>query len=498
MELSQHLRVDQRLQMVLAPRMIQSMEILQLPMLALQERIKQELESNPVLEMAAAPPEQALEQPTDESPSDETAEGEQDLVVKDDASNAEDFERLSSLGPDFPDYDLPAPRARAYRDSSEPDPKLAAMANTAARDTGLDEYLLLQWSFVSTPEPIKRAGELVISFIDEDGYLRTALEDLPECSARPVTLEQLNEALTLIQTLDPPGVGARNIQECLLLQLSRTDADASVERELILNHLDNIKMNRYPAIAKKTHLSMEQINAAVERIARLDPAPGHAIGQPAVPYIVPDVIIEYDPAADKYQARLADDHVPNLAISDQYRTMFKGCSLDAKAKEFLQRNIRSARWLIDAIRQRRHTLMRVVNAVINVQRDFLDNGPQFVKSLPMLQVAEQLGIHVATVSRAVSDKYAQTPQGIFPLRQFFSGGTQTASGEILSWNGIKAKLMKVVENEDKHNPFSDDQIVERLEAGGLKLARRTVAKYRKVMNIPPARRRKQFCSSWTA
>ena len=139
--------------------------------------------------------------------------------------------------------------------------------------------------------------------------------------------------------------------------------------------------------------------------------------------------------------------------------------------------------------------MRVVNALIKAQRDFLDNGPQYLKPLPMLQVAAQLGIHVATVSRAVSDKYAQTPQGILPLRQFFSGGTHTASGEILSWNGIKAKLMKVIESEDKGNPLSDDQIVDRLRAGGLKLARRTVAKYRKVMNIPPARRRKQFCSS---
>ncbi|MBA7550187.1 RNA polymerase sigma-54 factor [subsurface metagenome] len=240
---------------------------------------------------------------------------------------------------------------------------------------------------------------------------------------------------------------------------------------------------------------MEQINTAVERIARLDPAPGHAVGQPPVPYIVPDIIVEYEPANDEYYARLADDQVPKLGISQQYRNMFRSRGLDGKAKEFLQRNIRSASWLIDAIQQRRQTLMRVVNAVIRVQRDFLEKGPEFLKPLPMLQVAERLGIHVATVSRAVSDKYVQTPGGIFPLRQFFSGGTQTSNGELLSWNGIKTKLMKVIEKEDKGNPLSDDQIVERLSAQGLKLARRTVAKYRKVMNIPPARRRKKFGNS---
>ena len=494
MELSQSLRVDQRMQMVLAPRMIQSMEILQLPMLALQERIKQELESNPVLEIATETPEQSATQTTTEPSTTEIPDGERDFVVKEDSSNVEDFERLSSLGPDFSDFDLP-PRAHTHRPFSDRDPKMEAMANTAARDTNLDEYLRLQWSFVSAPDPIKKAGELVISFIDDDGYLRVALDDLPGRTSEPVAVEDLTEALSLIQTLDPPGTGARNIQECLLLQLPTLDGDTSLERELILNHLDDIRMNRYPAIARKTHLNVEQIDTAVHRIARIEPAPGHRIGQPPAPYIVPDVIIEYDPTSDSYQARLADDHVPNLAISEQYRSMFKaGPPLDAKAKEFLQRNIRSARWLIEAIQQRRQTLMRVVNTVIKAQRVFLDNGPQYLKPLPMLQVAEQLGIHVATVSRAVSDKYAQTPRGIFSLRSFFSGGTQTASGEVLSWNGIKAKLMKVIEKEDKQNPLSDDQIVAQLKADGLKLARRTIAKYRKVMNIPPARRRRQFCS----
>ena len=494
-ELSQHLRVDQRLQMTLAPRMIQSMEILQLPMLALQERIERELESNPVLEIATEASEQSGEQLSTETKVEEVPDGERDFVVKEDSSNAEDFERLSSFGPDFAEYDVPAPRARTYRDSSARDPKLEAMANTAARETSLDEYLLLQWSFISAPEPIKDAGKLIISFIDDDGYLRIQLEDLSSETNTPASLEELGEALELVQTLDPRGVGAQNIQECLSLQLDGLEGDTDIERELILKHLDDIKLNRYPIIAKRTGLSMDQINAAVGRIARLDPAPGHRVGQPAVPYIVPDIIVEYDPASDEYYARLADDHVPNLGVSEQYRSMYKGGGLDGKAKEFLQRNIRSASWLIDAIQQRRHTLLRVVGVVIRVQRDFLEKGPEFLKPLPMLQVAAQLGIHVATVSRAVSDKYVQTPGGIFSLRQFFSGGTQTSNGEILSWNGIKAMLMKVIENEDKSHPLSDDQIVEELGARGLKLARRTVAKYRKVMNIPPARRRKKFGSN---
>jgi len=419
MELSQHLRLDQRMQMTLAPRMIQSMEILQLPMLALQERIKQELESNPVLEVSSEGGEQAAEQAAEEASAEatveETTEAEKDLVVKDDSSKEDDFERLSSFGPDFVEYDVPAPRARVYRDSSEHDPKVEAMANTAARETSLDEYLLLQWSFISAAEAIKHCGELIISFIDDDGYLRMPLADLISQTNIPMTTEQLGQALELVQTLDPAGVGARNVQECLSLQLGRLGGDTQIERELIVNHLDDIKMNHYPAIVKRMGLSMEQINAAVERIARLDPAPGHAVGQPPVPYIVPDIIVEYDPANDEYYARLADDQLPKLGISEQYRSMFRSRGLDGKAKEFLQRNIRSARWLIDAIQQRRHTLMRVVNAVIGVQRDFLEKGPEFLKPMPMLQVAERLGIHVATVSRAVSDKYVQTPGGIFPL-----------------------------------------------------------------------------------
>ncbi len=495
MELSQHLRIDQRLQMTLAPRMIQSMEILQLPMLALQERINQELESNPVLEVSTEPDEETSEQPNDEVTVEEIPEGEKDLVVTEDNSNVDDFERLSSFGPDFVEYDVSAPRSRINRSSSERDPKLEAMANTAAKQTSLDEYLLLQWSFISADQQIKHCGELIISFVDDDGYLRMPLEELPSQTNTPMTMEELHQALELVQTLDPAGVGARDIKECLLLQLARLGTDTHIERELIVNHLDDIKMNHYPTIAKRTGLSMEQINSVVERIARLDPAPGHAVGQPPVPYIVPDIIVEYDPATDEYYARLADDHLPRLGVSQQYRDMFRSKGLDGKAKEFLQRNIRSAGWLIDAIQQRRRTLMRVVAATIKVQRDFLEKGPEFLKPLPMLQVAEQLGIHVATVSRAVSDKYVQTPGGIFALRKFFSGGTQTSSGEILSWNGIKAKLMRIIEKEDKAKPLSDDQIVEELNNGGLKLARRTVAKYRKVMNIPPARRRKKFSNT---
>ena len=492
LDMSQHMKMDQR--MVLAPRMIQSMEILQLPLLALQERIEQEMLTNPVLELEEPAGEQADQDVNQENSAanSDITESEQSLSIKEDNSNKEDFQRLDNLGSDYEDYLERAYAPPRRRTSGDRDPKMEAMQNTAAPGQSLNEFLHEQWLFMECEPIIKKAGVVIIDYIDETGYLSVELKTLSEHVRQPINSVQLEQALAIVQKLDPPGVGARNLAECLLIQLQNTNEDRSLEIELVKNHLKDIEMNRFPDIARKTGRSINDIKLAIQTISHLDPHPGTQIGNRITTYIMPEVIVEYDEDNDNYHARLSDGSSPSLQINNLYGKMLKNGKLTRDAKEYLQNSIRSARWLIESIEQRKATLLRVVNHVLRNQKDFFDQGPQYLKPLPMVDVAAELGIHVGTVSRAVSGKYLQTPIGIYPLRYFFSGGTETANGESVSWDAVRAKLQEIIDNEDKSNPFNDDQLVRELQKHGLKLARRTIAKYRGMMSIPPARRRRIF------
>jgi RNA polymerase sigma-54 factor len=374
------------------------------------------------------------------------------------------------------------------------------MNNTAARSGTLAEHLLGQWAFVECPAGVRKAGEAIINYIDSEGYFRADFESVIKESKNPLTIEDLQEALRLVQTLDPPGVGARSLQECLLLQLDalRHDPEASeghdfeLERALITDHLKDLEMNRYPQISKRLGRPIDELKNAVKRLGRLHPYPGKQVGGDDAPPIIPDAIIYYDEENDRYEIEMSNDPAPNLYISGLYRKWLKNRTCDKKTREFLANNVRNARWLLESIEQRKSTIMRVIRAVVDAQREFFDKGPEHLKPLPMIQVADQLGIHVATVSRAVSEKWIQTPRGVFPLRRFFSGGTQSADGEDMSWDAVKEKLKGIIENEDRHNPLNDDEIVVKLKDQGIDLARRTVAKYRKILNIPTARQRKEY------
>ena len=275
---------------------------------------------------------------------------------------------------------------------------------------------------------------------------------------------------------------ARTLNQSLLLQLAELENDAErseghdfdLERALINDHIHDLEMNRYPQISKKLGRPIEEIQAAVARLSRLQPYPGKLIGGEDAPSITPDAIIYYDEDADKYEIEMSNDPAPNLFISGLYRKWLKDKSKDKKTREFLANNVRNARWLIESIEQRKSTITRVIRAVVDAQRDFFDKGPEFLKPLPMILVADQLGIHVATVSRAVSEKWIQTPRGVFPLRRFFSGGTTSAEGEDMSWDAVKEKLKAIISVEDTHNPLNDDEIVAKLKEQGIELARRTV------------------------
>lgn len=514
MRLGQHMK--------LAPRMIQSMEILQMPLQELEERIAQELESNVTLE-AGEPTQDGVDPGAGLDGADAAArsDGEKPLTV-DEQHGRDDFERLDSFEEANPEaveneYTDPAReleparldgldllRRTAFGADPDRDAKAEAMANTASRPESLIEQLRDQWSLVDVDESLRPLGAQIIAFVEGDGYLRTPLETIidraPAGAPRP-TLEQMERALQAVQLLlEPPGVAARDTRECLLLQVEALRAEApaaeregwSAVRRLISDHLEDLAQNRLPRIAEKTGLSLPEIKSAMERMRLLSLAPGRALVSETPGVIVPDAIVEYDADQDRYVVYLNDSRLPGLRINQEYARLSRDREAPKPTKEFLRRNLSNAAWLIDAVEQRRKTLLRVIRVVVDAQRDYFDYGPQSLKPLPMTQVADQLGVHVATVSRAVAEKYLLGPRGVVPLRSFFSGGTQTESGEHVSWDAVKAALKEVIDVEDKSSPMSDDALAEALSARGIDIARRTVAKYRDQLGIPSARLRKQF------
>jgi RNA polymerase sigma-54 factor len=505
LEMRGQMRMEQK--MKLAPHMIQSMEILQLSILALQERIEQELNSNPVLETEQ--PESPESEEVESAPEDQPQEDidEKDLVLSTDNNKAEDFERLDSLDDGFTDYMNEAGPLRRRIQTDEVDKKLEALKNTAAPPQSLHEYLSDQWRLVDAGESVKKAGDMIIDYIDDRGYLTVRLEQLHNKDRGDFTVDNLKQALELVQKLEPAGVGARDLKECLLIQIAQSgeegpdfakesqngNPDMSFESRLITEHMDDLLDNHLPEIARKMNCSIETINRAIERMSKLDTSPGLQIGQERNHPITPDVIVESSDDAGRYSVRLANSSLPYLRVNDYYAKMAKDDRVGEQTRKFLQNNLRSAQWIIDAIELRKNTLLKVTKAIVKYQTDFFEKGQLYLRPLPMSKVADDIGVHLATVSRAVSGKYVQCPWGILPLRKFFSGGREDMNGQAHSWEAIRAKLQQIIDEEDKTKPLNDDQIRKQLLKAGIdNLARRTVAKYRKLLNIPAARFRKKF------
>ena len=513
-ETSQHMKLGQ--QMKLAPRMIQSMEILQMPLAELEERIEQELESNPTLELQDQAPEDGEASATETGgESSEPGADDRELVL----DTPEDFARLDEFGeanPEAIENEFSESREdgafdrrtgvseRRQQSAGERDAKTDAMASISARGPSMREQLLDQWRLVDVDERLRPLGELIIEALDDDGYLRQDLEALGQDSADPPSPEELAMALEAVQLLlDPPGVAARDARECLLLQIdAQSDRPASsrvgdaeelaIARVIADKGLEELAKNRLPKIAQATGLSVEQIKRGVETLRRFSLAPARALSSEGAEPIIPDAVVEYDEENDRYVAYLSDSRASSLRINREYAMMAKDRSAPKRDREFLKKNLSNAQWLLDAVEQRRSTLLRVINVVIEEQREFFDYGPEALKPLPMTQVAEQLGVHVATVSRAVADKHIQTPRGVFPLRSFFTGGLSTESGEEVSANAVRAALQEILDSEDKSKPLSDEALSKALKERGYDIARRTVAKYRGQMGVPSARMRKQF------
>ena len=499
------MRQDMRMTQTLAPRMIQSMEILQLTAMALQERIEQEMMENPVLELRdGAVPEDGDENVVEGAPE---AEFNPDAVMKHDDTGDVEFARMEELNKDWDDHFDAEHRPSRSMTEELSDRKLDAMQNIPTAEKSLQEHLAEQLAYQDLTDDEAALAAFVISHLDENGYLlnhdpdRKApvpilLDELArnyeQFTGHDVTLAQVEDALFVVQELDPAGVGARDTKECLMLQLDEDVEHEDVIRILIEHHLEDVAHNRLPVIQKKTGFPLDAIKEAIETLRRLDPKPGAKFASTNTQYVVPDVVVERNDA-DGFDIRLTDDWTPTPRISKRYRDLVKDKGSDPKAREYLRRKITAASWLIDAIEQRRNTLIKVTREIVAHQRAFLDLGPEHIQPLKMEQIAEKVGVHVTTVSRAVDDKWVQTPRGVFALKRFFGGGTRNAqTGIDVAWETIKQKLQEIIAVEDKNKPLSDEEIVDRFKEAGLTVARRTVTKYREAMNIPSSRQRKEW------
>ncbi|MCA9245138.1 MAG: RNA polymerase factor sigma-54 [Phycisphaerales bacterium] len=469
----------------LTPQLIQAMDILQLPLVALDERIEQELDSNPALERAADEFE-----PATVAESADGVDGEQALVLNKDDS-ADDFERLDTLVTEYDwieDEEFRPSRSAAQL-AEDGDAKLEAMARAPARPISLRDYLLEQWALLDLDATTREIGATLIDEIDEHGRLAASVEAMAERLDQPIA--RVKDALARVQSLDPPGVGARDLAECLLLQLELAPYDCELECRIIEERFDDLQRNRLPQIAKALGVGLEDIKAAVDHIARLSMHPGHDFSERVAPGIVPDIIVDYDEEEGRYVARLARGNQRELRISPEFRQLLERSRNDKSVRDFARQKVEQASAIIDALRFRRERLIQVAQAAIDAQRDFFDRGEQHLTVLRMSDLAERFDCDPSTISRTVDEKWMQTPRGVIPLRRLFTGGTESDDGEALGWESVKARVREIIENEDRRKPLSDDQIVKQLSADGIEIKRRTVAKYRSQLSIPTARQRKQ-------
>ncbi len=435
MEMGMSLNQKLQLKMRLAPQVIQSIQILQLPTLELQERINQEMLENPVLEQV--------------EPGYEEAEPAEPAVHDERTTDDAEFDKLEEFQERLNDYSSQAP-ARPRKDTQ--DPKLEAMQNTAARSISLQEYLVGQLSLLELDQTTRRIAENIVYNLDDNGYLQYTLEEIVESMAPGTTVAEAERVLKVVQSLDPPGIGARDIRECLLLQLSDNSGDErQLERLLVTDHLDNLRMNRYPKIVRETERTLEEIRKAAELVCHLNPKPGAVFSTEQPHYVLPDVKIQEKNGA--YEVIMCDDYIPRLKVSKRYLEVLRSSESSREEKQYIKQKLQAAKWMIDAIEQRRNTLRTIVEQLVKEQREFFEKGIRFLKPLRMGKIAKAAGVHLSTVSRAIADKYVETPRGLFEIRFFFAGRAElNHKGSQQSRESVQDLVRELVENEDKKAP----------------------------------------------
>jgi RNA polymerase sigma-54 factor len=511
--MAQGLQLSQRLtqSLVLAPQLQQSLALLQAPTLELKALVEQELQQNPVLEESAtqdteiiekegpesdkeadkeaeAPePTETAESPDSESDFDSPAEKGESEVEREPADDFEaEFERLVQLDQEWRDHfsqtNLPV------KASAEEEEKRQFMFDSLVVGTSLQETLLTQIRESSLPEDQWPIAEMLIGNIDEYGYLKASLEELSTSTGVPQ--EKILAVLKVIQTFDPPGVGARDLRECLLLQLERSGQRNTLEYRIVDEFMDALGKRRIPEIARGTGQSVDDVQAALERIARLEPRPGRAFLPDNDQYILPEVFVQK--VGDDFSVTTNNEHIPHLRISNTYKDLMSQRENSAEVRNYIREKIRAGKFLIKSLHQRQQTILNIAKEIVRRQRDFMEKGVAHLKPLTMVQVAEVVGVHETTVSRAVSGKYMQTPQGLFEMKYFFTAGIQTASGDGLSNTSVKDMIADIFKKEDPTKPLSDQEVVKMLQERGIVIARRTVAKYRTELNILPSNLRKVY------
>ena len=466
---------SQRQLMVLAPQLRQSLELLQVPILELRTLVQQEMQQNPTLEEKLPQNEQVEVEPGSSEPEDT-----KELDFK------EEFKVLARLDDEWREYFQQTNATHHY--SAEDAQKRQFFFDSIAQPKSLQEHLSSQVALAGLNETDRPVADLLIGSINDDGYLTTSIEDLSQATGFDVA--RLRELLDVIQEFDPIGVGARDLKECLLLQLKRLGKEDSMVAAIVRDHLDELGSRKYANVAKALKISVEEVQQAAHFIGTLEPKPGRMFTAEAPAYVLPEVVVQK--VGNEYVIILNRDQIPHLFISKHYRSLMDDAGTSQEVKTYVRDKIRAGALLIKSIHQRQQTIYRIAFEIVRVQRDFLDHGLSHLKPLTMVEIASLLGIHETTVSRAIANKYMQTPRGTFEMKYFFTPGYKNDAGVEVSNKTIKDTIAQIVANEDTTDPLSDQAMVAMLKEKGITVARRTIAKYRDELRILPSHLRKSF------
>jgi RNA polymerase sigma-54 factor len=494
------LQLSQRLtqSLVLAPQLQQSLALLQAPTLELKALVEQELQQNPVLEEVIGQEIELRDKVADDSDAPTTpdlAEPPEDVKFDADTEkNSNDqtdefqveFEKLVQLDQEWRDHfsatNMP------NRASAEDEEKRQFMFDSLTVETSLAQFLMEQIRETNLSEDERGIAELLIGNIDDFGYLKATVEEMAAANNLPA--EKISEVLKVLQTFEPVGVGARDLRECLLLQLQRAEKTETLEYRIIHDFMDALGKRRIPEIARGTNQDVEAVQEALAKISRLEPRPGRAFLPDAQQYVTAEVFVQK--SGDDYIVTTNDEQIPHLRISNVYKDLMSQGENSAEVKNYIREKIRAGKFLIKSLHQRQTTILNIGREIVKRQRDFMEKGVAHLRPMTMAQVAEVVGVHETTVSRGVSGKYIETPQGIFEMKFFFTAGLQTTSGNDVSNTSVKDMIAEIFKIENTAKPLSDQEVVKMLADKGITIARRTVAKYRDELGILPSNLRKVY------
>ncbi len=497
---SHELRQRQTQSLVLAPQLRHSLKILQVAALDLRSVIQEELQTNPTLEelpMEGVSLDREAEQATDgesdgpeagnegrEGPGDDGEPGKRHDEM--DFSRDREFEILGKIDQDWRDHLSQAGSGQGH--SAEDAERRQHFLDSLVNETSLQEHLMQQAELSDLADAEMKAMRHLVGGIDDRGFLTQTPSDVALQTGLP--LDAVQRALAVLRTFEPPGIGAEDLAGCLLAQLSAKGRGESVAARIIREHFELLKRRRIPELSRKLGADPEDVQSAIEEIGRLDPAPGRRFAEDNNRVVVPDVTVERD--GDDWKIILNGDYIPRLRISSAYRDLIAKGSLSKEDRDYLRERMRSGKFLIDSIEQRQRTIERITREILNAQGDFFEHGVSSLKPLTMTQVADVVGVHETTVSRAIANKYIRTPHGVFDFKYFFTPGYQSEAGTAVSNTSVKEMIADLINLEDRSRPLSDQDLVAKLRERGLTIARRTVAKYREELGILPSNLRRDY------